>query len=116
MSRSLPEARLRIRLSSKDAHYAGNLVDGARILNLFGDVATETCSGTGNTTGQHNLSAWFTVFFVYGFVPLADALIGQDRSNPEPEDIPRLSRGSFDMSGWSRFCDAAFSMTSPRRA
>ena len=24
-----------------DAHYAGNLVDGARMLNLFGDVATE---------------------------------------------------------------------------
>jgi 3-keto-5-aminohexanoate cleavage enzyme len=24
-----------------DAHYAGNLVDGARILQLFGDVATE---------------------------------------------------------------------------
>jgi 3-aminobutyryl-CoA ammonia-lyase len=24
-----------------DAHYAGNLVDGARLLNLFGDVATE---------------------------------------------------------------------------
>ncbi len=41
MSKSLPEARLRVRLSSKDAHYAGNLVDGARILNLFGDVATE---------------------------------------------------------------------------
>ncbi len=28
-------------MSSQDAHYAGNLVDGARILNLFGDVATE---------------------------------------------------------------------------
>ena len=28
-------------MSLHDAHYAGNLVDGARILNLFGDVATE---------------------------------------------------------------------------
>jgi 3-aminobutyryl-CoA ammonia-lyase len=28
-------------MSTKDAHYAGNLVDGSRILNLFGDVATE---------------------------------------------------------------------------
>ncbi|MDH3313157.1 MAG: 3-aminobutyryl-CoA ammonia lyase [Nitrosopumilus sp.] len=28
-------------MSSHDAHYAGNLVDGARILNLFGDLATE---------------------------------------------------------------------------
>ncbi|MGB9679751.1 MAG: hotdog domain-containing protein [Thermoanaerobacteraceae bacterium] len=28
-------------MSMHDAHYGGNLVDGARILNLFGDVATE---------------------------------------------------------------------------
>jgi 3-aminobutyryl-CoA ammonia-lyase len=26
-----------------DAHYAGNLVDGAYVLGLFGDVATEAC-------------------------------------------------------------------------
>jgi 3-aminobutyryl-CoA ammonia-lyase len=32
---------IRVRLSEHDAHYAGGLVDGARILNLFGDVATE---------------------------------------------------------------------------
>ena len=41
MPNSLPEAKLRLRMSSRDAHYAGNLVDGARILNLFGDLATE---------------------------------------------------------------------------
>lgn len=28
-------------MGSHDAHYAGNLVDGARMLQLFGDVATE---------------------------------------------------------------------------
>ena len=32
---------IRLRMSSHDAHYGGNLVDGARMLNLFGDVATE---------------------------------------------------------------------------
>jgi 3-keto-5-aminohexanoate cleavage enzyme len=32
---------LRLRMSAHDAHYAGELVDGARILALFGDVATE---------------------------------------------------------------------------
>ncbi len=32
---------LRVRMSAADAHYGGNLVDGARILALFGDVATE---------------------------------------------------------------------------
>jgi 3-aminobutyryl-CoA ammonia-lyase len=28
-------------MSLNDAHYGGNLVDGARILQMFGDVATE---------------------------------------------------------------------------
>jgi len=28
-------------MSASDAHYGGNLVDGAKILELFGDVATE---------------------------------------------------------------------------
>ena len=32
---------VRLRLSQVDAHYGGALVDGARILALFGDVATE---------------------------------------------------------------------------
>ena len=35
------EATIRLRLGVHDAHYAGNLVDGARMLQLFGDVATE---------------------------------------------------------------------------
>lgn len=37
----IPEVKLRVRISSSDAHYAGNLVDGAHIMKLFGDVATE---------------------------------------------------------------------------
>ena len=32
---------IRVRMSLNDAHYGGNLVDGAKILELFGDVATE---------------------------------------------------------------------------
>src|ERR671923_1558145 len=37
----LPRATLRLRMSQADAHYGGDLVDGARLLALFGDVATE---------------------------------------------------------------------------
>lgn len=37
----LPTAMIRVRMSAHDAHYGGNLVDGARILQLFGDVGTE---------------------------------------------------------------------------
>lgn len=32
---------IRLRMGSHDAHYAGDLVDGAKMLQLFGDVATE---------------------------------------------------------------------------
>ncbi|XMB71486.1 hotdog fold domain-containing protein [Mycoplasmatota bacterium WC30] len=35
------ETKLKMRMSTHDAHYGGNLVDGARILGLFGDAATE---------------------------------------------------------------------------
>ena len=42
---------LRLRMSAKDAHYGGNLVDGAHMVHLFGDVATELlikCDGDDN--------------------------------------------------------------------
>ena len=34
-------SNLRVRMSAKDAHYGGSLVDGAHMLHLFGDIATE---------------------------------------------------------------------------
>ena len=37
----MEEVMIRLRMGAHDAHYAGNLVDGARMLGLFGDVATE---------------------------------------------------------------------------
>jgi 3-aminobutyryl-CoA ammonia-lyase len=37
----MDKAIIRLRLGTHDAHYGGNLVDGAKMLQLFGDVATE---------------------------------------------------------------------------
>jgi len=37
----MEKAMIRMRLSAHHAHYGGNLVDGAFIVQLFGDVATE---------------------------------------------------------------------------
>ena len=34
-------AMSRVRMSANDAHYGGQLVNGAHMLSLFGDVATE---------------------------------------------------------------------------
>lgn len=34
-------ATIRVRLSAHDAHYGGQLVNGAHMLSIFGDLATE---------------------------------------------------------------------------
>jgi len=35
------EVMIRVRMSQAEAHYGGNLVDGAKMLQYFGDIATE---------------------------------------------------------------------------
>jgi 3-aminobutyryl-CoA ammonia-lyase len=42
---------LRLRLAQTDAHYGGNLVAGAKIMELFGDVATELAIRTDGDEG-----------------------------------------------------------------
>ena len=37
----MKRAMIRLRMSEHDAHYGGGLVNGSRMLDLFGDVATE---------------------------------------------------------------------------
>ena len=37
----MKQAMIRMRLSAHHAHYGGGLVDGAFVMQLFGDVATE---------------------------------------------------------------------------
>ncbi len=38
---SMEDVLIRVRMSEHDTHYAGGLVNGSRMLDLFGDVATE---------------------------------------------------------------------------
>ncbi len=57
MSESTSDPRLGLRVVHRryvpysHAHYAGNLVDGAYLLALFGDVATEVCIRTDGDEG-----------------------------------------------------------------
>lgn len=37
----MDESLIRVRISAADAHYGGGLVDGAHVLELFGDAVTE---------------------------------------------------------------------------
>ena len=50
---------IRVRISASDAHYGGQLVNGAHMLSLFGDVATELavlCDGDeGLLVGYENI-------------------------------------------------------------
>ncbi len=42
---------LRLRIGQEDVHYGGNLLDGARTIKLFGDVATEIAIVTDGDEG-----------------------------------------------------------------
>ena len=42
---------LRVRIGQEDVHYGGNIVDGARMLKLFGDVITEIAVVTDGDEG-----------------------------------------------------------------
>ena len=53
----MPTVNLRVRMSAHDAHYGGDLVDGARVLALFGDLATELCI---RESGDEGLFASYT--------------------------------------------------------
>jgi len=63
MSTSAPDPRLGMQVTHRryvpygHAHYAGHLVDGAYVLGLFGDVATEVCI---RTDGDEGLFASYT--------------------------------------------------------
>ncbi len=41
MAAANTKAVLRVRISQADAHYGGNLVAGSKLLEFFGDIATE---------------------------------------------------------------------------
>jgi 3-aminobutyryl-CoA ammonia-lyase len=53
------------------AHYAGNLVDGAYVLALFGDVATEVCI---RTDGDEGLFAGYSEVRFHAPVRAGDVL------------------------------------------
>ena len=48
---SVEPALIRVRMAAHDARYGGNLVDGAKTLALFGDLATELLIRTDGDEG-----------------------------------------------------------------
>ena len=69
------------------AHYAGQLVDGAYVLGLFGDVATEVCIRTDGDEG---------LFASYSDVQFVGALRAGDVVETRAE-VVRVGRRSRDL-------------------
>src|SRR3954471_6807077 len=44
-------SQLRVRIGQEEAHYGGNLVEGAKVLKLFGDIVTEIAIRTDGDEG-----------------------------------------------------------------
>jgi 3-aminobutyryl-CoA ammonia-lyase len=78
----------RLRLSQQDAHYGGNLVDGAKVLALFGDVATELLIRQDGDEG---------LFRAYSSIEFLSPLYAGDFIEVEAE-LTRIGTTSRDMS------------------
>ena len=89
MSGSSPMLRvtLRVRMGAHDAHYAGELVDGARMLALFGDLATELLIRLDGDEG---------LFRAYASVDFLAPVHGGDYLEVEAE-IVRVGKTSREM-------------------
>src|SRR3989442_14513945 len=62
---------IRVRLSASDAHYGGQLVNGAHMLSLFGDVATELailCDGDEGLLVGYESIEFFAPIFAGDFI------------------------------------------------
>jgi 3-aminobutyryl-CoA ammonia-lyase len=92
----------RMRLSQADAHYGGDLVAGGRLMELFGDVATELCIRTDGDEGL--LAGYSSVRFLLpvhagDFVEARARLVGRGRTSRQMEfEIVRYARTRPDVS------------------
>jgi 3-aminobutyryl-CoA ammonia-lyase len=78
---------LRLRVGAEQAHYAGGLVDGAFVLKLFGDAATELLIRHDGDEG---------LFRAYSSVEFLAPVRGGDYLEVEAQ-ITRVGRTSRDM-------------------
>jgi 3-aminobutyryl-CoA ammonia-lyase len=96
------EVSLRLRLSQADAHYGGDLVAGGRLMELFGDVATELCIRTDGDEGL--LAGYSSVQFLRpahagDFIEARGKLVKQGKSSRQMEfEIVRYARPRPDIS------------------
>jgi 3-aminobutyryl-CoA ammonia-lyase len=92
----------RLRLSQDDAHYGGDLVAGGRLMELFGDVATELCIRSDGDEGL--LAGYSSVQFLRpahagDFIEARGKLTSRGRTSRKMEfEILRYARPRPDVS------------------
>lgn len=97
-----PQVVHRIRMSQRDAHYGGDLVSGARLLELMGDAATEICirndGDEGLLAGYANVE-FVAPVFAGDFLEIRAELVRVGRTSREIAlEVLRYARPSRDES------------------
>ena len=81
-------ATIRLRLSAHDAHYGGQLVNGAHLLSLFGDVATELailCDGDEGLLASYENVEFLAPLFAGDFVEVVGRITKIGRTSRRME-------------------------------
>ena len=95
-------ASLRLRMSSADAHYGGDLVAGGRLMELMGDVATELCirsdGDEGLLAGYHSVE-FLAPVFAGDFVEVKGIIVAAGQSSRKMEfEVLRYAGARHDVS------------------
>jgi 3-aminobutyryl-CoA ammonia-lyase len=75
---------LRVRLGAHDAHYGGQLVNGAHLLSLFGDIATELailCDGDEGLLAGYERVELLAPIFAGDFVEVTGRITNVGRTS-----------------------------------
>ena len=86
------KAVIRVRMGGHDAHYGGGIVDGARMLALFGDVATELCIRADGDEGlfrAYDLVEFLAPVRAGDFIEAEGRIIGWGRTSLKMEFVAR---------------------------
>ncbi|MFL5627418.1 MAG: hotdog domain-containing protein [Ktedonobacteraceae bacterium] len=83
---------IRVRLSASDAHYGGQLVNGAHMLSLFGDVATELailCDGDEGLLVGYEKIEFLAPLFAGDFIEVTGRITKVGRTSRRMEFVAR---------------------------
>ena len=86
------KALIRMRMGNRDGHYGGGLVDGAKMLELFGDVATELCIRSAGDEGlfrAYQSVEFLRPVFVGDYIEAEGEIVGWGRTSLRMEFVAR---------------------------